>query len=223
LELKNGEIERLRAFAILLVLLQHLPKLQGAIHPFLRSGAAGVQLFFVISGYVVARSLLRTLPAFPPAASLLDRMKQARPALAAFMVREGLPRPPGACGNASPRRSRLTGSAWRTTLPRKGSAQRHQALAPLGALHRGDLVRVFDRSGEHLLPRRAKPQAGVDDDALAFRLYLYAGGVASNLPAVNSRGGDGPPMRQQRPASARGIAAPMLSSKMLISRAVQDG
>jgi peptidoglycan/LPS O-acetylase OafA/YrhL len=83
---KNREIERLRAFAILMVLVQHLGKLRDSFHSFLRQGGPGVDLFFVISGYVVARSLIKTLPE-EGGLTLLERVQRARPALAAFMVR----------------------------------------------------------------------------------------------------------------------------------------
>jgi peptidoglycan/LPS O-acetylase OafA/YrhL len=85
--MRNLEIERLRAAAISLVLLQHLPRLREALPPMLREGTAGVQLFFVISGYVVAGSLLKTLPSGGLALPLLERFRVARPALAAFMIR----------------------------------------------------------------------------------------------------------------------------------------
>ncbi|MBL8513217.1 MAG: acyltransferase, partial [Betaproteobacteria bacterium] len=64
---RNLEIEALRAVAIVLTLLQHLPTLlpkEGFPGPFLWiykhfAFWSGVDLFFAISGYVVARALLR--------------------------------------------------------------------------------------------------------------------------------------------------------------------
>lgn len=61
---KNMEIERLRAVAILLVLNAHSPYLRAVLPKWLLESWMGVDLFFVISGYVVSQSLLRTLPAF---------------------------------------------------------------------------------------------------------------------------------------------------------------
>lgn len=58
---RNLEIERLRAIAALLVILVHSPFKQ-LFSPYLYSSFTGVDLFFVISGFVVSRSFLRTLP-----------------------------------------------------------------------------------------------------------------------------------------------------------------
>ena len=61
IEMRNDEIERLRGLAVLFVFLGHIP----VIVPFpnsgywMGSGKGGVQLFFVISGFVVTQSLLR--------------------------------------------------------------------------------------------------------------------------------------------------------------------
>lgn len=85
--MKNREIERLRAWAILLVLLQHMPRLKALLPPSVTQGGTGVDLFFVISGYVVARSFLGTLASLPEKAPLLERVDRARPALAAFLIR----------------------------------------------------------------------------------------------------------------------------------------
>lgn len=61
---KNDDIECLRGVAILAVLGAHLASLTtlGRFLPgWLGGGGAGVQLFFVISGFVVGRSLMRSL------------------------------------------------------------------------------------------------------------------------------------------------------------------
>ena len=57
---RNLEIERLRAFAIIMAALCHLPFYYTP--PVFRGGWQGVTLFFVISGYVIYRSLNRLLP-----------------------------------------------------------------------------------------------------------------------------------------------------------------
>ena len=57
---KNREIERLRGVAVLLVLTVHIGYFQSILPLFLWSyGRVGVDLFFVISGYVVTLSLTR--------------------------------------------------------------------------------------------------------------------------------------------------------------------
>jgi peptidoglycan/LPS O-acetylase OafA/YrhL len=57
---KNREIERLRGVAVLLVLTVHIGFFQSILPLFLWSyGRVGVDLFFVISGYVVTLSLIR--------------------------------------------------------------------------------------------------------------------------------------------------------------------
>lgn len=61
---KNREIECLRGIAILAVWLSHFRNLTSVgryLPAFTAGGGAGVQLFFVISGFVVGRSLLRGL------------------------------------------------------------------------------------------------------------------------------------------------------------------
>lgn len=70
---KNVEIECLRGIAILAVFAAHLRTLTiaGAYLPaFVSGGGAGVQLFFVISGFVVARSLLKQIDAPSPPSRL---------------------------------------------------------------------------------------------------------------------------------------------------------
>lgn len=48
------DIQRLRAFAVLLVILYHLPPAWN-----LEGGFVGVDIFFVISGYVISGTILR--------------------------------------------------------------------------------------------------------------------------------------------------------------------
>ncbi len=59
---KNLEIERLRAVAVLLVMLGHARGISEILPPLLKHTWVGVDLFFVISGYVVSLSLARLLP-----------------------------------------------------------------------------------------------------------------------------------------------------------------
>ncbi len=79
---KLREIERLRGVAIVLAVFNHPP-----LHDFTPgfSGVVGVHLFFVISGFVIARSLLKLLPARGPS----PQSPQSSPmtALKTFFVR----------------------------------------------------------------------------------------------------------------------------------------
>jgi len=65
LSAKNKEIESLRAFAILLVIIRHLHyslPISVSDYPTILQGTwAGVDLFFVISGYVITRSLMNSV------------------------------------------------------------------------------------------------------------------------------------------------------------------
>ncbi|WP_118182344.1 acyltransferase family protein [Paraburkholderia phosphatilytica] len=82
---KNLEIERLRAIAVLLTILVHAPFKQ-LFSPYLYSSFTGVDLFFVISGFVVTTSFLRTLPA-KSGSSTLERLQNGKRAIAEFYVR----------------------------------------------------------------------------------------------------------------------------------------
>ncbi len=85
--MKLKEIERLRAVAILMVMNLHW----ATLYPFLPEIAhgtwSGVDLFFVISGYVVTLSLLRLFPAVDDGASFLDAFERSRQALKVFYAR----------------------------------------------------------------------------------------------------------------------------------------
>ena len=60
-ELKNSSIETLRAVAVLLVFIHHLHSISQITIPYLADigGWLGVQIFFVISGYLIIQSALR--------------------------------------------------------------------------------------------------------------------------------------------------------------------
>lgn len=84
---KNREIECLRGVAILAVWLAHFRNLSIVGHylpAFTAGGGAGVQLFFVISGFVVGRSLLRGLE---PGADANSRRPATRILLAFYLRR----------------------------------------------------------------------------------------------------------------------------------------
>ncbi|MBC7430425.1 MAG: acyltransferase [Bacteriovorax sp.] len=72
---KNMEIERLRAMAVIGVMLAHCHLLKDIFPRVFRHGWSGVDLFFVISGYVVSLSLLRSFPAFPEESTFFERLK----------------------------------------------------------------------------------------------------------------------------------------------------
>lgn len=84
---KIEEIERLRALAVIMVVWIHADFLDAVVPSVFRYGWTGVDLFFVISGFVVSTSLLRLLPRLDPKASFLDRMIAAQGALKTFFIR----------------------------------------------------------------------------------------------------------------------------------------
>ncbi|MCU1347356.1 MAG: acyltransferase 3, partial [Acidobacteria bacterium] len=83
--MKLKEVERLRAIAILIVINAHLGS------PFLgrifRGGWHGVDLFFVISGFVITRSFLGFLPRFESTEGLGRRFRRSVFSLKKFYVR----------------------------------------------------------------------------------------------------------------------------------------
>lgn len=84
---RSLNIEHLRAFAILMVLALHFTWLHVALPEILWGAWSGVDLFFAISGYVIAASLSRTLT--PPSndATFRTRLTLNKNAIWAFFVR----------------------------------------------------------------------------------------------------------------------------------------
>ena len=82
---KNLEIERLRAVAVLMTIIVHAPFKQ-LFHPYLYSSFTGVDLFFVISGFVVTLSFIPTLPQ-NSAPSPIARLTDNKDAIIAFYLR----------------------------------------------------------------------------------------------------------------------------------------
>jgi peptidoglycan/LPS O-acetylase OafA/YrhL len=88
--MKLREIERLRGVAILMVMVVHWDYLAGFLPRALTNSWSGVDLFFVISGYVVSLSLLRLMPPLEGEPSFAGAFAQALPALRAFYARRFL-------------------------------------------------------------------------------------------------------------------------------------
>jgi peptidoglycan/LPS O-acetylase OafA/YrhL len=86
--LKLREIERLRACAILLVIFAHWGNdINPLLIPMARNAWSGVDLFFVISGFVVTLSLVRLLPDLGPDASFPAAFEHSKQALKTFYAR----------------------------------------------------------------------------------------------------------------------------------------
>ncbi len=84
--MKNIEIERLRGIAILLVMLSHFYLLVSIFPAYLKYTWIGVDLFFVISGFVVTNSFLKILPDLSNL-SLSQKFNSAIPSLKAFYIK----------------------------------------------------------------------------------------------------------------------------------------
>ena len=85
--MKLREIERLRAVAILMVMVVHWDTLQKLLPDAVEHSWSGVDLFFVISGFVVTLSLVRLLPPLEGETSFLDAFERAKQALKTFYTR----------------------------------------------------------------------------------------------------------------------------------------
>jgi peptidoglycan/LPS O-acetylase OafA/YrhL len=85
--MKLREIERLRAVAVLMTMVMHWDCLSQFLPPVARQSWSGVDLFFVISGYVVTLSLVRLLPPLEGEASFVAAFEAAKQALKTFYTR----------------------------------------------------------------------------------------------------------------------------------------
>ncbi len=85
--MKLREIERLRAIAVLMVIFTHTGPAIGKLGNFFGHPRTGVDLFFVISGFVVTRSLGRLLPDLTRVTELDVAFEQCRSALRVFYTR----------------------------------------------------------------------------------------------------------------------------------------
>ena len=85
--MKLREIERLRAVAILMVMVVHWDTLQKLLPDIAGHSWSGVDLFFVISGFVVTLSLVRLLPPLDRDTGFLDAFERAKQALKTFYAR----------------------------------------------------------------------------------------------------------------------------------------
>src|SRR5580692_8050148 len=84
---KLREIERLRALAVLTVVYSHLGDFGFAKIVLFASGWPGVDLFFVISGFVIANSVRGRFPTGLEGLPLAERFRSCAPSIKAFYVR----------------------------------------------------------------------------------------------------------------------------------------
>jgi peptidoglycan/LPS O-acetylase OafA/YrhL len=85
--MKLREIERLRAMAILMVMVVHWDTFQKLLPDVADHSWSGVDLFFVISGFVVTLSLVKLLPSLEGETSFVDAFERAKQALKTFYTR----------------------------------------------------------------------------------------------------------------------------------------
>jgi peptidoglycan/LPS O-acetylase OafA/YrhL len=85
--MKLREIERLRGLAILLVMVVHWDAWKKILPEVATHSWTGVDLFFVISGYVVTLSLVRLLPPIAEEPTFVDAFERAKSALRTFYTR----------------------------------------------------------------------------------------------------------------------------------------
>ncbi len=85
--MKLREIERLRGLAILLVMVVHWDAWKRMLPEVATHSWTGVDLFFVISGYVVTLSLVRLLPSIDEEPTFVDAFARAKTALRTFYTR----------------------------------------------------------------------------------------------------------------------------------------
>jgi peptidoglycan/LPS O-acetylase OafA/YrhL len=84
---KNENIQHLRGIAIVCVVLHHFTWLQPAVPAIFWEAWSGVDVFFAISGYVVALSLSRTLKPSPGVGGRGQKLSQNASAIRSFLIR----------------------------------------------------------------------------------------------------------------------------------------
>jgi peptidoglycan/LPS O-acetylase OafA/YrhL len=84
---QNDNIQHLRAIACLFVLGHHFTRLQSALPLILCEAWSGVDLFFAISGYVIAASFSRTITIQPIDTGFIGRIRANRNAIRSFFIK----------------------------------------------------------------------------------------------------------------------------------------
>ncbi|HLD51086.1 hypothetical protein A3K34_01820 [candidate division WWE3 bacterium RIFOXYC1_FULL_40_10] len=83
---KNLEIERLRGVAVIMTAIAH-GSFSDLLPPYLTQTFTGVDIFFVISGFVVTLSLLRLLPDLKEDSSFEEKLEKSKQALSIFYLK----------------------------------------------------------------------------------------------------------------------------------------